>query len=105
MTIDDLWWISAACLSVTVALCFAALVSCKRHDMNLLMYVGLLGIMWGSIPRVRLLVVTRSFDGSDMPPLAQIAVHVGLCCFIVGYSWRFWWRQRHDRRTPGRLAT
>ena len=104
MKIDDLWLVSAVCLSVAVALCFAAIVSCKRHDMNPLMYVGLLGIMLGSIPRVRLLIETQSFDGRDMPPLAQISVHVGLCCFLVGYSWRFWWRVRHDRRNGGRAA-
>lgn len=103
MTIDALWWISAACLSVTIVLCFVALVSVKRHDMNPLMYVGLLGIMWGSIPRVRLLVLTQSFNGQDMPPLAQIAVHVGLFCFLAGYSWRFWWSHKHDRRNAGRL--
>lgn len=96
--INHLWFISAVCLTVTIVIGTVALFSGYRYCMNPLMYFGLGAVIAGLCPRLHLLLQAQTFDGALMPPYAQLSVHVGLCCFVVGWTWRVWWYRRHNRR-------
>ena len=84
MNVDALWPVSAGALSTVAAITIVALLGCQRNLMNPLQYFGMALVFLGVAARLRGLLAHGDLDGSTMPPLAQLSLHIGLAVYAVG---------------------
>lgn len=94
-----MWLISAASLSIVMALCvIGVFIPRKFFDDNLGQCIGMAGVFMFCWPRLMQLIEHRELTSIAMPAEAQMAGHVGLALYAIGTAYKAW---KHRPRDTG----
>lgn len=78
-----MWLVSATCLIIVITCCTLGVFSRAFAD-NMAQRLGMIGIVFFSLPRLLMILKAQEVSGVCMPVDAQVLGHVGMALYCLG---------------------